>query len=90
MLEEFAFLGQEKAFEVVVTNTSRLADQFEELELFPDKLFTPIIEGADEEIRRTCYDTAKSVYGEDLPEVIIKRWRKSWSRSSNTDFRPTI
>lgn len=76
MLEEFAFLGQEKAFEVVVTNTSRLADQFEELELFPDKLFTPIIEGADEEIRRTCYDTAKSVYGEDLPEVIIKRLEK--------------
>ncbi|MBP2001079.1 DNA polymerase-3 subunit alpha (Gram-positive type) [Paenibacillus shirakamiensis] len=76
MLSEFEFLSKEKAFEVVVTNTSELADRFEELELFPDKLFTPIIEGADEEIRQTCYDTAKSLYGDDLPDVVIKRLEK--------------
>ncbi|MBS5909859.1 PolC-type DNA polymerase III [Paenibacillus macerans] len=76
MLEEFAFLGGEKAYEVVVANTSKLADEFEEYELFPDKLFTPIIEGAEEEIRRTCYDTAKKIYGEDLPEVVVKRLEK--------------
>ncbi|MFD3260963.1 PolC-type DNA polymerase III [Paenibacillus lentus] len=76
MLEEFQFLGEEKAYEVVVKNTSELADSFEELELFPDKLFTPILDGADEEIRNTCYDTAKSIYGEDLPEVVVQRLEK--------------
>ncbi|WP_223066808.1 PolC-type DNA polymerase III [Paenibacillus caui] len=76
MLEEFAFLGKEKALEVVVTNTSALADRFEEIQLFPDKLFTPIIDGADEEIRETCYQTAKSIYGEELPEVVVARLEK--------------
>ncbi|MDT2254532.1 hypothetical protein P7H25_01080 [Paenibacillus larvae] len=76
MLEQFQFLGKEKAYEVVVKNTNELADRFEELELFPDKLFTPIIEGADEEIRTKCYNTAKQIYGEDLPQVIIDRLEK--------------
>ncbi|GGF97075.1 PolC-type DNA polymerase III [Paenibacillus aceti] len=76
MLAEFEFLGADKAYEVVVTNTANLADSFEEIELFPDKLFTPIIEGADEEIRSTCYNTARSMYGEDLPEVVVKRLEK--------------
>ncbi|WP_379126610.1 PolC-type DNA polymerase III [Paenibacillus sp. sgz500958] len=76
MLEEFEFLGAEKAMEVVVTNTVELADRFEEYELFPDKLFTPNIEGADEEIRETCYNTAKSIYGEELPEVVVARLEK--------------
>ena len=76
MLAEFEFLGADKAYEVVVTNTAILADSFEEIELFPDKLFTPIIEGADEEIRSTCYNTARSMYGEDLPEVVVKRLEK--------------
>ena len=76
MLEEFQFLGEEKAIEVVVTNTVELSDRFEDIKLFPDKLFTPIIEGADEEIRETCYDTAKSMYGEELPDVVIARLEK--------------
>lgn len=76
MLEEFEFLGKDVAYEVAVKNTSELADRFEDIELFPDKLFTPILEGADEEIRNTCYDTAKSIYGEDLPEVVVKRLEK--------------
>lgn len=76
MLEEFEFLGKDKAFEVVVKNTNELADRFEEIELFPDKLFTPIIEGADEEIRNTCYETARSIYGDDLPEVVVARLEK--------------
>jgi DNA polymerase-3 subunit alpha (Gram-positive type) len=76
MLEEFKFLGSEKAYEVVVKNTSELADRFEEIKLFPDELFTPIIEGADEEIRTTCYNTAKSLYGEELPQLVIDRLEK--------------
>lgn len=76
MLAEFQFLGEETAFDVVVRNTSDLADQFEELQLFPDKLFAPIIEGADEEIRTKCYDTAKRLYGDELPEVVTARLEK--------------
>ncbi|MCM3625910.1 PolC-type DNA polymerase III [Paenibacillus glycanilyticus] len=76
MLREFAFLGEARAYEVVVKNTVELADRFEPFEMFPDKLFTPIIEGAEEEIRKTCYDTAKSMYGEDLPQVVIDRLEK--------------
>ncbi|ANE48967.1 DNA polymerase III PolC [Paenibacillus swuensis] len=76
MLKEFAFLGETKAHEVVVQNTAELADRFEEIEMFPTKLFTPIIEGADEEIRDTCYETAKRLYGEPVPEVVVQRLEK--------------
>lgn len=76
MLAEFEFLGKELAKEVVVTNTAALADRFEDIQLFPDKLFTPLIDGADQEIRDTCYNTAKSIYGEELPEVVIARLEK--------------
>ncbi|WP_342561473.1 PolC-type DNA polymerase III [Paenibacillus sp. FSL R7-0345] len=76
MLTEFEYLGAEKAMEVVVTNTVALAERFEEYDLFPSDLFTPNIEGADDEIRSTCYNTAKSIYGEDLPEVVVARLEK--------------
>jgi len=76
MLAEFRHLGEEKAYEVVVTNTSRLADLFEDIELFPKKLFTPIIEGADEEIRVKCYEMARNKYGDPLPEVVAARLEK--------------
>jgi DNA polymerase-3 subunit alpha (Gram-positive type) len=76
MLEEFKYLGEAKAFEVVVKNTNELADRFEKFDLFPKQLFTPIIEGADDLIRSKCYDTAKSLYGEELPQVIIDRLEK--------------
>ncbi len=70
------FLGEEKAYEIVVTNTQALAERFEVYPLFPDKLFTPNLEGADEEIRNTCYETARSIYGEELPEVVVARLEK--------------
>lgn len=76
MLAEFDYLGKDKAFEVVVTATSKLADQFESIQIFPDKLFTPNMEGADEEIRNTCYATAKALYGDPLPEVVVARLEK--------------
>ncbi|MCS7461856.1 PolC-type DNA polymerase III [Paenibacillus doosanensis] len=76
MLAEFQYLGEETAYDVVVKNTNELADQFESLELFPDKLFTPIIDGADEEIRTKCYETAKRIYGDPIPEVVTARLEK--------------
>jgi len=76
MLEEFAFLGEARAYEVVVTNTVQLAERFEKYDMFPSELFAPNIEGADEEIRNTCYETAKSMYGDNLPQVVIDRLEK--------------
>jgi DNA polymerase-3 subunit alpha (Gram-positive type) len=76
MLEEFRYLGEEKAYEVVVTATNALADRFEEIKLFPKELFTPIIEGAEEEIRTKCFERARQLYGDPLPEVVSARLDK--------------
>ncbi|CAM3358708.1 PolC-type DNA polymerase III [Marinicrinis lubricantis] len=76
MLKEFEYLGEALAHEVVVANTNKLADQFDEIEMFPKEPFFPVIEGADEEIRTTCYATAESIYGNPIPEVVVKRLEK--------------
>ena len=76
MLQEMAHLGEQDAYDVVIRYPNEIADQIEAFDLFPSKLFTPIIEGADEEIREKCYDTAKRIYGDPLPQVIIDRLEK--------------
>lgn len=76
MLQEFSFLGKERAYEVVIKNTNELAERFEEIVLFPDKLYTPIMDGADEEMRETCYNTARDLYGEPIPEIVVQRLEK--------------
>lgn len=76
MLELFDFLGEEKATEVVITNTNAIADQIEDIKPIKDDLYTPNIEGADDEIRQMCYDRAKSIYGDDLPEIVTSRLEK--------------
>lgn len=76
MLEEFSHLGEKLAYEAVVTNTNKFADLIEEYDLFPKQLFTPIIEGSEEEIRTKCYNTAKELYGDPVPEVVVQRLEK--------------
>ncbi|OIJ17872.1 PolC-type DNA polymerase III [Anaerobacillus alkalidiazotrophicus] len=76
MLECFQFLSKEKAKEVVVTNTQKIADEIEVLKPIPDDLYTPKIEGADEEIRQMSYGRARSIYGENLPEIVEARLEK--------------
>ena len=44
--------------------------------MFPDEAVYPIIEGADEEMRKTCYETAKRLYGEPIPEVVVAATRE--------------
>jgi DNA polymerase III subunit alpha, Gram-positive type len=76
MLECFAFLGEEKANEVVVTNTQKIADMIGDVKPVKDDLYTPNIEGADEEIRDKSYSMARKIYGENLPEIVEKRLEK--------------
>ena len=73
MLEEFQYLGADKAFEVVVTNTNRIADMIEKISpVRPDKC-PPVIEDSDKTLRQICYDKAHSIYGDNLPEIVVER-----------------
>lgn len=76
MLEEFAYLGSEKAEEVVITNTNKIADMIERISpVRPDKC-PPVIENSDQTLRDICYEKAHSIYGEELPEVVVSRLEK--------------
>lgn len=73
MLEEFKYLGSDKAYEIVVTNTNKIADMVENMfPVSPDKC-PPVIENSDQILRDICYNTAHNMYGENLPEVVTER-----------------
>ena len=76
MLAEFTFLGAEKAKEVVVANSNGIADMLEHISPIKEDLYTPKIEGADEEISSMSYEMARSIYGEQLPEIVEARLEK--------------
>lgn len=73
MLAEFQYLGEEKAYEVVVTNTRKIADMCDKIEpVRPDKC-PPVIPHSDETLREICYSNAHKLYGPELPQVVIDR-----------------
>ena len=74
MLKEFEYLGKEKAYEVVVTNTRAIADRVEVIELLPKgKLFPPRLENSEEELNTMVWAKAHELYGDPLPQLITDR-----------------
>ena len=76
MLKEFEYLGEEKAKEIVITNTNIIADMIEDIKPVPDETFPPKIEGAEEQLRQITNDKAVSIYGYPLPPVVQERLDK--------------
>ena len=73
MLEEFSYLGEEKAREVVVTNPRRIADMVETFPLLPKDLFPPRLENSEEDLNRLVWEKVHRLYGEDPPQLIVDR-----------------
>ena len=81
MLEEFSYLGEEKAREVVIDNPRKIADQVEEIRLFPkhpknEDTFQPFWDDAEDTIQQMSWDTAEEMYGSPLPEIVEARLKK--------------
>ncbi|WP_134700410.1 PolC-type DNA polymerase III [Ammoniphilus sp. YIM 78166] len=75
-LEHFRYLGEDNALDVVVRGPHQVNEWIEEVKPIPDKLYTPVIEGANEDTEKMSYERARSIYGEALPELVEKRIKK--------------
>lgn len=73
MLEEFSYLGEEKAYEVVVTNTNMIADMIEDIQPVKSGSYPPSIENCEQDLSDMCHEFAHKVYGEVLPDIVQKR-----------------
>lgn len=76
MLEEFEYLGEEKAYEVVVTNTNKVSDWCEKISPISSEKCPPHIPGCEEDIKNIAYKKAYELYGDPLPEIVKTRLDK--------------
>ncbi len=86
MLDDFAFLGKDLAYEIVVTNTQAMADQIEEVEVVKKDLYTPFIDRAEEQVAEMTYARAFELYGNPLPDIIDLRIEKELSSILGNGF----
>jgi DNA polymerase III subunit alpha, Gram-positive type len=75
MLAEFSYLGQEKAYEIVVINPNIITEQIDSFKPVPDRdqLYSPIIPGAEKKIKDMTYEKAHELYGDKLPTIVEER-----------------
>lgn len=86
MLKEFEYLGPNKAEEVVIKNTRKIADMCEWISpVRPDKC-APVIENSDEDLRKICYDRAHAIYGQDLPVIVTERLERELNSIISNGF----
>lgn len=86
MLEEFSYLGSEKAEEVVITNTNKITNMIERISpVRPDKC-PPVIEDSDKTLRNICYNTAHEMYGDELPQVVVERLERELNSIISNGF----
>ena len=86
MLEEFKYLGEDLAYEVVVENTNKVADMVEKVLPIPNETFPPKIEGSDKELRDMCNAKAERIYGSHLPDVVRKRLDRELNSIINNGY----
>ena len=86
MLEEFSYLGSDKAYEVVVKNTNMIADMVETIApVRPDKC-PPVIEDSDKTLTKICYDKAHEIYGSELPRIVEARLQRELNSIISNGF----
>ncbi len=86
MLDEFAYLGEEEAYNVVIRNPKLIADSIDVFNPVPDKKYPPKIENSEETLRQLCYDKAHSIYGDELPEIVEKRLERELNSIINNGY----
>ncbi len=86
MLKEFEYLGEEKAYEVVVTNTNKISDMCDRISPISPEKCPPHIPGCEEDIKNIAYQKAHELYGENLPEIVQTRLDKELNSIINNGY----
>lgn len=86
MLDEFQYLGSEKAYEVVIENTNKIADMIEKISPVHPGKFPPVIENSDQTLRQICEDKAHEIYGPELPKIVYDRLERELNSIISNGF----
>ena len=86
MLNEFKYLGEDIAQEVVILNPKLVNNMIETIKPIPDGTYPPVIDGAEDDLRRITYDKAYELYGDPLPEIVKNRLERELTSIINNGY----